>query len=183
MAEDWTVFAGKMSDREVSRRFGVGSSTVNRYRLRNCIPPHDPRNSVSPEGLLERLSTCSNYRLARDFNIPTNRIEALRAEVGTPEPRVQRPRFLPLEDEIWTEEMIALLGTMPDPELADRLGVSRMPVKEMRKELDIPAYKPYPEITAEVAAEFGNLSDSAIAKRLGVSASFIRRARLKWMGS
>lgn len=183
MAEDWNEFVGEMSDREVSRRFGVGSSTVRRYRLQHYMSAHNPRDVATPVGLLEKLATGSNYQLTKEFNISAGRVEALRTEVGIPEPRVQRSRFEPLEKGIWTEEAIALLGTMPDPELADRLGVSRTPVKKKRKELGIAAYQAqFPEITAEIAAEFGKVSDSVLAKRLGVSASYIRRARLRWMG-
>lgn len=184
MRGDWKLLAGKMSDREVSRRFCVGSSTVGRYRLLHGVPAYDPRDVVIPEGLLERLGASSDYQLAQDFKIPANYITSLRANVGVPEPKVFRTRFVPLEEGIWTDETLALLGTMPDPALADRLGVSRFPVKKKRKELGIAPYQEsYPEITAEIAAEFGKNSDSVIAKRLGVSTTFIRRARLKWSKS
>ncbi|MBN0698267.1 hypothetical protein JTM09_34665, partial [Pseudomonas aeruginosa] len=82
----------------------------------------------------------------------------------------------------WTDGAVSLLGTMPDPELADRLGISRFPVKQKRQELGIAPYrKEYPEISAEIAAEFGVVSDGIIAKRLGVSTSFVQRARKKWL--
>jgi hypothetical protein len=87
-------------------------------------------------------------------------------------------QFKPLEEGIWTDETLALLGTMPDPALADRLGVSRFPVKQKRQELGIAPYQySHPEITTGLAAEFGISSYSDLAKRLGVSASYMRRAR------
>ncbi|MBF7728610.1 hypothetical protein [Pseudomonas sp. N040] len=181
MFNDWKLLAGKISDREVSKRFGIGSSTVRRYRLRHDITTYDPRNIDIPEALREQLGTRSNYQLAQDFKIPTTHIADLRAEIGVPEPKVFRAPFKPLEEGIWTAETLALLGTMPDPALADRLGVSSFPVKKKRHELGVAPYQTsYPEITAELAAEFGISSDRALATRLGVSASFIRRARLKW---
>ncbi len=68
---------------------------------------------------------------------------------------------------------------MPDTEVADRLGVSNFPVKKMRRELGIQAYKrPLPEMTPEMILELGGLSDAEIARQLGVSASYIRRARI-----
>lgn len=71
---------------------------------------------------------------------------------------------------------------MPDYELADRLKVSNYPIKSKRKELGIKAFeKPYPKITAKIAAEFGLTSDRILAERLGVSPSYIRRARLRWL--
>ena len=62
MSNDWKFWAGKVSDREVSKRFGIGSSTVGRYRLLNDIPAYDPQNIDIPEGLLIQLGTSSNYR-------------------------------------------------------------------------------------------------------------------------
>jgi len=184
MPNDWTLQAGKISDREVSKRFGIGASTVRRYRLLHGIPTFDPRNIDIPKALRDQLGTRSNYQLAQDFKIPINYIEILRTDVGVPEPKVVRPRFKPLEEGIWTDEALALLGTMPDPALADRLGVSRFPVKQKRQELGIAAYQPsYPEVTAELAAKFGKIPDSDLAKSLGVSTSFMRRARLKWQGN
>lgn len=184
MSTDWKLLAGKISDREVSRIFSIGSSTVRRYRLLHDIPTYDPRDVEIPDALLDQLGTSSNYRLARELDIPANYIATLRVKVGVPEPKVSRTRGKPLDAGIWTAETLALLGTMPDPALADLLGVSRFPVKKKRRELGIAPYQEaYPEITAEIAGEFGISSDSALAKRLGVSASFIRRARLKWSES
>lgn len=135
MTVNWKEFVGEMSDREVSRRFDVSSSTVRRYRLQQCMPPHNPRDVVIPAGLPEKLAIGSNYQLTKEFNISASRVETLRAELCTPEPRLVRPRFVPLEEGVWTEEAIALLGTMSDPELGDRLGVSRTPVKKSAKSL------------------------------------------------
>jgi len=138
-------------------------------------------NAEMPEGLVDMLPTSTNYQLMREFGISVSSVKALRTKHEMPEPRLIRPRFVPLEDGIWTDEALALLGTMPDPELADRLGVSRTPVKKKRKELCIAAFQaPFPEVTPEIAAEFGKVADSVLAKRLGVSASHIRRTRLIW---
>lgn len=184
MAEKWKEYVGQISDREVSRRFGVSASNVRRYRAQQRIAPHNAQNAEMPEGLVDKLATSTNYQLMREFGISVSRVKALRAENGVPEPGLIRPRFAPLEDGIWTGEALELLGTMPDPELADRLGVSRTPVRKKRAELGIAAYQaPAPEITPEIAAEFSRVSDSAIAKRMGVSTSFIRRARVKWTGA
>jgi transcriptional regulator with XRE-family HTH domain len=180
MSDEWKSLAGKKSDRELSKLYSVGSSTVRRYRLQQNIPAYNLQDRVLPEAFFEQLATHSDYQLARKFNVSSSYIAELRVEVEIPGPKVIRVRFEPLEEGVWTDETIALLGTMPDPELADRLGVSRTPVKKKRKELGIKAYKEtYPEITPEIAAEFGISSDIAIARRLGVSASYVRRARLK----
>ena len=137
MAENWKTFVGHMSDRELSRRFGVSASTVRRYRTQQRITPHNPQNAEMPEGLMDKLATSTDYKLMTEFGISVSRVKAVRTELGVPEQKPIRPRFVPLEDGIWTDEALALLGTMPDPQLADRLGVSRTPVKKKRAELGI----------------------------------------------
>lgn len=177
---EWMEMVGKFSDREVARRFGVSASKVRRYRLKTkisyCVNPE------IPDDLADGLISMTNYQLRQKFGVSMARISELRLKLEVPEPRVEREKFQPLDPGFWTDEAVSLLGTMPDPELADRLGISRFPVKQKRKELGIAPYrKDYPEITAEVAAEFGVVSDGIIAKRLGVSTSFVQRARKKWL--
>lgn len=173
---DWKSYAGMLSDREIARKFGVGATTVRRYRKANNIAEYCYKLELPPS-LIVRLVTETDYSLSKELGIPAKRLKETRLKLNIPEPKVNRPKFQPLED-IWNEETIALLGTMPDYELADRLRVSNYPIKAKRKELGIRAYKkPYPEITPALAAEFGVTSDRALAERLGVSASFIRNAR------
>ncbi|OGQ52639.1 MAG: hypothetical protein A3J24_04390, partial [Deltaproteobacteria bacterium RIFCSPLOWO2_02_FULL_53_8] len=128
--------------------------------------PFCPGDTEPPPDLIVQLAKETNYRLAKRFGISIKRIEQARAELKIPEPKINRERFKPLED-IWTSEAIALLGKMPDTEVADRLGVSNFPVKKMRRELGIQAYKrPWPEITPEITSEFGVVSDAEIARLL-----------------
>ncbi|WP_325949807.1 hypothetical protein [Pseudomonas putida] len=176
---DWKACVGKMSDREVARRFGLGASTVRRFRQSNNILGFCPEDTELSPDLIVQLAKETNYRLAKRFGVSIKRIEQARAELKIPEPKTIRERFKPLED-IWTSEAIALLGRMPDTEVADRLGVSNFPVKKKRKELGIKSYKrPLPEITPEIASEFGRVSDAELARRFNVSVRFIRRARIK----
>jgi len=177
---EWMDMVGKLSDREVARRFNISASTVRRYRLRAEISYCE--NPGIPDELAGGLVSMTNYQLCQKFGVSIARISELRLKLEIPEPRVKREKFQPLEPGLWTDEAVSLLGTMPDPELADRLGISRFPVKQKRQELGIAPYrKEYPEITAEIAAEFGVVSDGIIAKRLGVSTSFVQRARKKWL--
>jgi len=177
---DWKAQVGQFSDREIARRFGVGATTVRRYRKANDIPEFRYQLELT-QPLIDRLAEQTDYSLSKELGIPAKKIKEARTALGIPEPKPLRPRFQPLE-EIWNEQTIALLGTMPDYELADRLKVSNYPIKAKRKELGIKAFeKPYPKITAKIAAEFGLTSDRILAERLGVSPSHIRRARLRWL--
>lgn len=176
---DWTTYSGKMSDREVARRFGIGASTVRRFRHTNGIPEFLPDNAELPPSLIVKLATDTNYRLAKEFGISIERIRQARARLKFAEPKPVRERFKPLED-IWTNEAIALLGTMPDTEVADRLGISNFSVKKKRGELGIQAYKRLlPEMTSEITSQFGKASDAELANQIGVSVSFVRRARIQ----
>lgn len=176
---DWRASVGKMSDREVARVFGISATKVRRYRHATGTPEFYPRGAAVPPELGMRLATETNYRLSTDFKISLERIKSARIELGIPEPKIARERFVPLEN-LWSEDALSLLGKMPDTAVADRLGISTFPVKKKRTELGIKAYRrPAPEITSEIASEFGAVSDVELARRLGVSATFIRRARIK----
>ncbi|AYN13816.1 hypothetical protein JRG49_03695 [Pseudomonas fulva] len=176
---DWKACIGKMSDREVARRFGLGASTVRRYRHSIGIPEFHPEDIELPTELIEQLATRTNYQLAQEFGVSIKRIKRKRGELRIQEPKTARERFKPLED-IWTNEAIAMLGKMPDTEVADRLDISNFPVKKKRHELGIQAYKrPLPKITPEIASAFGVVSDAELARQLGVSVNYIRKARIK----
>lgn len=176
---DWKACIGKMSDREIARRFGLGASSVRRYRHSIGIPEFHLEDIELPTGLIEQLATRTNYQLAKEFGISIKHIKRKRGELGIQEPKTVRERFKPLED-IWTDEAIAMLGQMPDTEVADRLDISNFPVKKKRHELEIEAYKrPTPGITPEIASAFGVVSDAELASQLDVSVSYIRKARIK----
>lgn len=176
---DWKLSVGKMSDRAVARLFGIGATTVRRYRHSKGIPEFYPRDDVIPPGLSMQLATETNYRLSTELKISLERIRNARTALGIPEPKIARARFAPLEN-VWSDEAISLLGTMPDTEIADKLGISNFPVKKKRRELGVPAYRrAMPEITSEMVSEFGVVSDAELAQRLGVSANYVRRARVK----
>ena len=48
---DWKSYAGEMSDREVARRFGIGASTVRRFRHSSDIPKFFPGRAELPAAL------------------------------------------------------------------------------------------------------------------------------------
>lgn len=91
----------------------------------------------------------------------------------------------------WTPEVDALLGTVPDSEIASRLGCERKTVSHRRKCLGIEASfdrknnTPPPnnggwnriELPPEVIALLGSMPDYRLAKIAGVNKTLIRRAR------
>ncbi|ETK22901.1 hypothetical protein H096_13834 [Pseudomonas sp. FH1] len=113
----------------MARRFGLGASTVRRFRQSNNILGFCPEGTELSPDLIVQLATETNYRLAKRFGVCIKRIKRARAELKIPESKISHERFKPLED-IWTSEAIALLGMMPDTEVADRLASSNFPVKK-----------------------------------------------------
>ncbi|EPH2639872.1 hypothetical protein [Pseudomonas aeruginosa] len=98
-----------MSDREIARRFGLGASSVRRYRHSIGIPEFHPEDIELPAELIEQLATRTNYQLAKEFGVSIKHIKRKRDELRIQEPKTARTRFKPLED-IWTNEAIAMLG-------------------------------------------------------------------------
>jgi hypothetical protein len=88
---------------------------------------------------------------------------------------------------LWTPEEDALLGTMPDKDVAERIGRTPTAVHAHRSDLGIPSFfmrkpprKP-PRWTPEKDALLGTMPDSVLARKLRCSpmSVFYRRRRLK----
>jgi len=81
----------------------------------------------------------------------------------------------------WSEEQIALLGTMSDIEVSERLGISRVTVFNKRDELGIPAGgmrgPKTREWTEEQIALLGTMVDREVAERLGIKHALVLKKR------
>ena len=80
----------------------------------------------------------------------------------------------------WTPEMDALLGTLPDRAVAERLGVSPLSVSARRAQLGIPPYRSrHRDIrwTPEMDAALYTAPARELAERWGVSASAVKARR------
>lgn len=178
---DWKKQVGKVSDREIARQFGVGATSVRRYRKSLGIDAWKEPVKPAPAELEPLLGVHTDHKLSRLLNYPKKHIKHVRRSKRIREPvREWGGNYKELAV-VWTEETLALLGTMPDTDVAAVLGTTQFPVRKKRYALGIPAYKaPMPEITPEIEALFGKVSDAKIAESLGVSANFIRTKRLKF---
>jgi len=80
----------------------------------------------------------------------------------------------------WTPEDIALIGTMPDSDLARQLGYPYYVVVHKRTQLKIPYRKPrYTLWKAHELKWLGKLSDEKVAKRTGRPITAVHEKRLK----
>lgn len=79
----------------------------------------------------------------------------------------------------WTPEMDILLGTMPDWEVAVKLGIHKGTVRLRRNKLGVPARYPKVVWTPEMDTLLGTVIDKEAARRLGISKDsvFYRRRR------
>jgi hypothetical protein len=76
----------------------------------------------------------------------------------------------------WTAEQLALLGTLPDAEVARRTGRTPNAVRQMRERLGIPNPAGN-RWTAEGLALLGTLPDREVARRLGRSLASVTQKR------
>lgn len=167
----WTAeslsLLGKMSDVEVSRQLGLYVETIRLKRwelgIEAFVPP-----KVKPE-YFSRLGSTSDESLAREFGVSAKTIWKHRKRYAIPAFQVHRP---------WTEAERALLGAIPDSEVAARLGRSRASVFSARRALGIVLTEcsPHPHLE-DIKRAFTDTREnvSDIARRYGVTPKSIYR--------
>ena len=79
----------------------------------------------------------------------------------------------------WTDEALVLLGVLPDPVIAERLGVSKQRVHQKRISLGIPAVRTTHAAvwTEKRLTQLGTQPDDALAESWGFGGSTVRRKR------
>jgi hypothetical protein len=82
---------------------------------------------------------------------------------------------------IWTRNTIAMLGTMPDAALAEKLRVATQTVFKKRQKLGIPASRPPKSIvwTREMITTLGRVPDREFAKTFGMNVLTVYHKRLE----
>ena len=87
----------------------------------------------------------------------------------TPEPATVTPH-------LWTPQHLALLGTLRDKELGDKLGISHGIVAHKRKALGVPTFSK--NLNKLLEAYVGTDTDEVIAKQFDVTVSRVSKVRL-----
>ena len=77
----------------------------------------------------------------------------------------------------WTREHAALLGTMPDRHLAQRLGITPVMVAYQRKRLGIKKFAPPSAWSDQHDHLLGTKTDAALAQELGVQKHLVLKRR------
>ncbi len=171
----WTAemleLLGKVPDKVFAKRFGIGLTAVYRKRLRLGIPPSRlTRASRFWPGSGERASGSAPAeppagRAGREVSPPA---------IANLERTPARPRL------VWPKKLVALLGQIPDQELARRAGVGVDTVATERQRRGIEAcYAKRDPIrwTPEMIERLGTASDREVAEELRIPRSCVRRKR------
>ena len=128
---------GTMPDREAAEALGLTVPEVYRMRQAAGIPSH--RQAVR-EAAAPHLGKLPDAELADRIGVSVTSVAKWRKAAGiasTTRRRERRPYRDRLEDR--HPGILALLGKVPDPEVATRYGITRQRVHMLRKRLGIDA--------------------------------------------
>lgn len=157
-----------------------------------------PRKGVWTPEAVAKLGTVSDYELGRELGVTGDAVQRARTRRGIPaapatEPGYTRPGFgerlrgimVDIGRSVWTDEHVAMLGTMPDGSLGELLGISKAAVREARHSRGIPPHQSPPRqrgrqnsVWTKARVDLlGRMSDSDVATIVGVSRSAVTQAR------
>jgi hypothetical protein len=162
---------GKEADATAARRFGLSRTVVAHERRRRGIAPFDPRRKpfVWTRRALALLGTMSDRDVGAELGVTHGTVGTKRRVLGiAPFHAPPHLKFV----RAWRRREEALLGTMSDRELAERLGCSTPAVSQRRRELGIPAFRPQAapiRWTRRRLARLGKVSDESLAREMGVT--------------
>lgn len=178
-ARHQVALLGKMSDARLARLAGIGEEAVARARARRGIAPWQRRSGfVWQAHAVALLGTASDGDVAAALAIPRWQVKNKRHQLGIP-PFVPPPHAA-VNRRKWTPAAAALLGTMPDGQLARRLGLSVSTVATERRRRGVAPFTPrHPgyEWTPEIVACLGQLPDPEIARRFEIPLPAVKAAR------
>ena len=184
---------GKMSDRKFARRFRRALSAVKRRRSRLGIrvfnarghrwtPLDDKLLGVRTDeeiAALLRTTVAAVAHRRRQLRIPACAKQLAQGHFApSPTGRIRRAGG---HSGLYTPEEDKLMGTMPNRQLAKRLGRTRIAVQARRIHLGIPILNPISHVwTPAEDALLGTATDTEIAARLGrkIEVVCMRRQKL-----
>jgi Uma2 family endonuclease len=178
--EELANLLGKIADLQLARKAGVDRNTVADERRRRGVAPFHPhRHRVvwTPE-MIAQLGTASDADVASALGLHRSSVKRKRQLLGispfSPPPH-DLSRGFP-----WAPEDLALLGKMPDHQVATTIGTSPTSVCRKRLQLKIPPFAPSPPViawTEEMIEPMGRVPDIQVAQRYGISAMTVKRKR------
>ncbi|MCX6878453.1 MAG: hypothetical protein NTW21_32260 [Verrucomicrobia bacterium] len=138
-------------------------------------PSKKPRQWT--RGELNLLGKMEDRELAKKLGVSRSTVRVKRRGLGIATRYSRMPK---LPASAWSKRDLALLGTMPDANLAARLKLKHHSVFKMRQSLKIASYarqKLWHKWTAKDIALLGTKPDSVFAKRFGTTIGAVSAKR------
>jgi hypothetical protein len=172
-AIEWTQeildLLGKVPDGEISQKYGIAVSTLNKKRRRSGIPSY--KRPIRRTAKVVRILGFPTREAARLLDLSLNQVQALRKKWGLPPP--SRTEWL------WDRKTLARLGREPDTWIAWDTGMGFKTVRAKREALGIAPCGLLRRWTPKEDALLGTASDGVIAKRIGRTRGAVYARRLK----
>lgn len=163
---------GTMSDANVARKLNIAASQIRYRRQILNIPAFGYSNKI--EWNKQRLSSLGkkpDHILAKEWGYPQKDVCEKRESLN----------IKAKSKSIWKKKDIALLGTMSDKNVAQRIGLSATCIINKRKELGIAPFSAVLKInwTKTLLNQLGKISDSQLAFKMGVHTSAVHKKRVE----
>lgn len=132
--QDSINLLGQMSDRDVAEILGCAPALVGAKRRRLGIPAYSDEGiygHLFTDEIISMIGVVPDAEIANMIGVHRSVVNSRRISMGIESPRTAN-RSRPTA-QTWTPENLALLGTMPDGDLARRLGLTNQAVRYMRQ--------------------------------------------------
>lgn len=172
---------GEVSDEEIARRLGVGSSTVGRKRQERGIPPlREDKASKGTDYSNVPLGRIPDAEIAEALGLDARSVADARKRRGIPackegyHRRVLRKRGMTL-----ASLYMLPLGDEPDREIAQSTRLPVSTIKWARRRAGIPGWRSKSADINWDEQPLGDIPDVDLATTLGVSHSLVAKARIR----
>lgn len=185
---------GKQTDISLAIELKCGVGTVGAKRKELGITKYqmpvkkgEDYGKHLPDWVLEQIGTMSDAALASLAGVSPYRITTARKklEIVSYAELAEHPTRFNSQDvkpTLFPENMIHLLGTMPDTQLASHLELGRKVVRLARLKRNIPAFcglTPEQRLPESVVSRMGKVSDKTLARELGRAKREVTKMRRK----